>query len=101
LEEIIVVVKDWPFRDPKNVMVLTSKNIIEGISSIVYVSHDEDDGMWQFHDGSDVEADDAILVSLEEVVSIDNTIKELYDLPLGWIAWRNEKNNEWKRQAEN
>lgn len=37
---------------------------------IVYVSHNED-GMWQFHDGSDVEADDAMLVSLEEVVSME------------------------------
>ena len=96
-----MVIKDWPFEDGKNVMVLTMKKIMKENSSIVYVSHDEEDGMWQFHDGSDVGIDDAMVVSLEEVVSRDNTIKELYNLPLGWIAWRDAKNSEWKRNPKN
>lgn len=87
--------------DVKNVMVMTTKSIVKNKLPIVYVSHDEEDGMWQFHDGSDVESEDALLVSLEEIVAIDNTIKDLYDLPLGWIAWRHTKDHAWKRQPEN
>jgi hypothetical protein len=96
-----MVIEDWSFEDGKNVMVLTTKKIMKENSSIVYVSHDEEDGMWQFHEGSDIGIDDAMVVSLEEVVSRDNTIKELYNLPLGWIAWRDAKNSEWKRIPNN
>jgi hypothetical protein len=67
---------------------------------IVYVSHDSEDGMWQFHDGSDVEMDDAMVVSLKSMVDLDSTIAELHDLPLGWIAWRNAKDGAWQRQPD-
>jgi hypothetical protein len=93
--------KKWRFEDTKNVMVMTTKNVIKKNKAIVYVSHDEEDGMWQFHDGSEVEMDDAMLVSLEEVVALDNTLMELHDLPIGWIAWRETKDSVWNRQPEN
>ena len=93
--------KNWPFEDVKNVMAMTTKNVMKKNKLIVYVSHDEEDGMWQFHDGSDVEMDDAMLVSLEEVVSQDSTLMELHDLPIGWIAWRDTKDSVWNRQPEN
>jgi hypothetical protein len=57
--------------------------------------------MWQFHDGSKVEMDDAMLVSLEEVVALDSKLMELHDLPIGWIARRETKDSVWKRQPEN
>lgn len=93
--------KKWPFEDAKNVMVMTTKNVIKNNTTIVYVSHDEEDGMWQFHDGSDVDMEDAMLVSLEEIVTLDSALMELYDLPVGWIAWRDSKDSVWNRQPEN
>jgi hypothetical protein len=93
--------KEWPFKDAKNVMVMTTKKVMKENRTIVYVSHDADDGMWQFHDGAEVETDDAMLVSLEEVMTLDNALMKLHDLPLGWIAWRDDQDSEWNRQPEN
>lgn len=92
--------KNWPFEDAKSVMVMTTKNVVEKNQTIVYISHDEEDGMWQFHDGSEVEMDDAMLVSLEEIMALDSSLMELHDLPIGWIAWRDSKDSVWHRQAE-
>lgn len=93
--------KNRPFEDVKNVMVMTTKNIMKKNKRIIYVSHDNEDGMWQIQDGSDVEMDDAMLASLEEVIALDSTLMELNNLPIGWIAWRNTKDSVWKRQPEN
>jgi hypothetical protein len=93
--------KEWPFNDPPNVMVLTTKDIINKIKSIQYVSHDEDDGMWQFHDGSEVDTQSAMIVSLAEIFDIDSSLKEISDLPLGWVAWRKERNGDWKKEPAN
>ena len=56
----------WPFADPKNVAVITLKSITMGGSPILHVTHDADDGMWQFLDGSTVSEENASIVSLED-----------------------------------
>lgn len=88
---------DWPFDDPKNVATLTTKGIIERTEQIKYVSHDEEDGMWQFHSGESVEEEDGRIISLQEATIIDPTLMEIADLPLGWIAIRDNINDNWKR----
>lgn len=90
----------WAFADEPNVIVMTTKNIVNNKNQILSVWHDADDGMWQFLDGTDVNEEDAILISLEEIVDIDDSVKEVSDLPLGWVAWREQKGSEWKRQSE-
>ncbi|RUT29681.1 hypothetical protein EJP77_14270 [Paenibacillus zeisoli] len=55
-------------------------------STILYVTHDEDDGMWQFLDGEEVKEDYVRLLSLKEMVNIDPSLAQLSDLPLGWIV---------------
>ena len=73
---------EWPFADPKNVAVITMKSITMGDASIIHVTHDADDGMWQFLDGPTVREENASVVSLEEVSRIDPSIMELADLPV-------------------
>ena len=41
----------WPFADPKDVAVITLKSIAMGGSPVLHVTHDADDGMWQYLDG--------------------------------------------------
>jgi len=53
--------------------------------------------MWQFHSGEMVREEDGGIVSLQEVTNIDLNIMEIADLPLGWIAIREDKNDNWKR----
>ena len=89
---------DWPFEDPKNVAVFTTKQVLQLRQPILHVSHDEDDGAWQFHAGAQhVSAEDAMIVALEEMVEHDATICELADLPCGWIAEREGLGRTWKR----
>jgi hypothetical protein len=91
---------DWPFDDPKNVAVYTCRQIVHGKDWIYYVTHDADDGAWQFHtsDPNAVKEEDARLVSLHSIVELDPTVLELSDLPLGWCAWRDNPKAPWKKK---
>jgi hypothetical protein len=90
--------EDWPFRDPKNLVTLTVRQITQGGQAILLVSHDADDGMWQFLTGGPAEMADAMLVSFLYVYQIDPSIAELADLPLGWQAWRSAPGEPWQRR---
>jgi len=72
---------DWPFADPRNVAVVTVKNIMNGVAPILRVTHDLDDGAWQFLVWVTPDIDDAAIMSLEEMTISDPTILELVDLP--------------------
>lgn len=91
---------EWPFKDPQNVAVFTSKNIVKKANWIQFVSHDEDDGAWQFHPLGGTEEEDASVVSLKEIVEIDPSVASLFDLPLGWRAWRETKDDNWQREKK-
>lgn len=86
---------NYEFIDEKNTMVITTQKIVSKEKNILLVSHDKDDGMWEFLDGDDVKEEDAIIVSLLEIVHLDSTVNQIADLPLGWIAYRDNIQNEW------
>lgn len=88
----------WAFLDLPNTMALTTKDVIVNGKPVLVVYHDEDDGMWQFHSGDDVDIEDAVLVSLREMIESDSSLIELADLPLGWVAWRDNTNSQWYRK---
>lgn len=83
------------FSLPKNTMVITTKDIIQKEKDILVVSHDAEDGIWQFLDGEDITEDNAAVVSLFEIFEIDNSISELSSLPLGCVAYREQKDEKW------
>ena len=89
---------DWPFSDAPNVAVITTREIVEGRTWIAIVSHDADDGGWQFFGprGAGTEGD-ARVVSLRSIVEADETIKDLANLSLGWQACREQKADLWIR----
>ena len=89
---------DWPFDDPPNVATLTTRPVMDGSSWIALVSHDEDDGGWQFIGPEGASMDQAMLVALHNVLRRDATIGELADLPLGWQAWRDAPDQPWQRR---
>lgn len=88
----------WPFDDPENVAVFTTRQVMRDGRPILWVSHDAEDGAWQFHSGEAVEVADAMLVSLRSVFRLDPSIGELADLPLVWKAWRTAPGDPWRRQ---
>lgn len=90
---------NWPFSDVPNTAAIANKKIITYGEWIAYVTHDLDDGTWQFHT-SDPEPPsevDAMTVSLSNVFQIDSTISGLADLPIGWHAWRVNREAPWQR----
>lgn len=52
-----------PFDDPHNVAVITVQAVIDG-APILLVTHDADDGGWQFHTAGDAKEEDGHVVSL-------------------------------------
>jgi hypothetical protein len=92
--------RNWPFDDPPNVAVFALAQIIEHGYPVLYVSHDCDDGAWQFLHGGDFQMEDARLVSLRGMVERDPTLLQLADLPLGWYAWRSSATEPWVRASK-
>lgn len=89
----------WPFRDPPDLAVLTTRSIVQGGAWIAHVSRDGDDGGWQFHDsgpGAPREAE-GMVASLRAMTERDPTLHELADLPEGWRAWRSGPAAPWRR----
>jgi hypothetical protein len=88
------------FPERRNEMVISTKKIINHSADIILVSHDFENGMWQFLDGFELKEEDAVIVSLQEIVEFDSTVTGLHDLPLGWIASRNGKKDNWKLEKK-
>ena len=49
---------DWPFADPRNVAVITTRQVFREGLPVLLVTHDEDDGDWQFVCGTTNELGD-------------------------------------------
>ncbi|MBQ7354223.1 MAG: hypothetical protein IJW62_01740 [Clostridia bacterium] len=86
---------NFPFNDHPNTVVLTCCHIIDGSANIFYVSHDADDGMWQFLCGKSHSENEARVVSLYEIYALDPTIAQIADLPYGYIAKRESIESNW------
>jgi hypothetical protein len=91
----------WPFADPPNVATITTDKIINATAWIQTVTHDADDGSWQFlpPDGAPDETH-ARVVGLATIVEKDPTVRQLATLPLGWRAWREKPGSSWKREPK-
>ena len=97
----------WKFTDPPNLAVLSDKSIFKSGDWIAYVLHEDDNddngddegGSWQFYssDTRDWDEREIMLVGLQEVVQLDESILALADLPKGWHAWRSSKSSPWQR----
>jgi hypothetical protein len=89
--------EEWPFAQPRDCAVITLRQILEGLQSILHVSRDRADDSWQFLGLEDARVEDASVVSFEEVVELDPSILQLADLPPGWHAWRKTIKGPWSR----
>jgi hypothetical protein len=87
----------WLFTDPRNLAVITLRQILDRERPILYVSHEADDEGWQFLTGEAVTPDEARVVGLGTIAKLDPSVFALADLPLGWKAWRLTVNDPWQR----
>lgn len=94
------VLSAWPFADAPNTASFTSTHIFKQGLAILQVSHDEEDGSWQFHSGQTVTTKDLMIVGLDEIVRLDPSTAKLADLPLGWHASRQSVKEPWLREPQ-
>lgn len=75
----------WPFENQPNTSVIANRKIISFEEWIAFFSHDNEDGAGQFHTHPSVPLCevDAMLVSLQNIVSLDRSLIALADLLLG------------------
>ena len=90
----------WPFDDPPNTACITTRFVLDREKPILLVTHDEDDGGWQFLCGSTSDPDDGRVIGLDCALQLDPNVAELADLPLGWKAWRDSPDHEWERYED-
>jgi len=88
---------DRAFDEPENVATITTRQVIRDGQPILLVSHDADDGSWQFLTGGAFSTEDGMIVALHEIVEHDPSVSELADLPLGWVAKRDAVGSPWTR----
>ncbi|MCI9284629.1 MAG: hypothetical protein HFJ91_02255 [Muribaculaceae bacterium] len=85
----------FPFDDAPDTATIICSHVLEHNAPILYVSHDGDDGMWQFLCGRVHDTADAKLVSLRWVFDHDRSIGALKDMPPGYVAERDSVEGRW------
>jgi hypothetical protein len=90
------------FEDSLNTAVFTTKFVFKDRRPITFVSHDIEDGAWQFFSDDDFEDFEkvAMVVSLDEIIEYDRTVLEIADLPLGHTASRPSLFDKWVVQKQ-
>jgi hypothetical protein len=88
------------FPGPDNQVSYTCSHVLEEGHPILRVSHDEDDGAWQFLCGGlHEDAAQCRIVCLGCMVRREPTLVELAGLPAGWGADRQAVGAAWERTA--
>ena len=88
---------DYRFSDPENTACIVCSHVLSDNAPILRVTHDEEDGMWQFLCGAENhESDQPKIVALSEAASLDLTVNELHEMPIGIGAERESKNGPWQ-----
>lgn len=76
----------------------TTVPVLEEHHPILFVSHDADDGAWQFLCGTTNDPDDGRIVSAGAALEFDPGLSALVDLPEGWVAERASVGAPWVRR---
>ncbi len=85
----------YKFADEENTACFVCDHVVSRQRPILHVTHD-DDGYWQFLCGqNDHDESNAKLISLKQATEIDNTINDLYEMPMGVGADRKFINDNW------
>lgn len=90
---------DFWFYEFRNLGVFTTHEVMEG-TPILYVYHNKS-GDWQFHCQTNLDLSTGKLVALDEVVKLDPSVNEVFDLSYGWEASRKDKKSAWEYKEDN
>jgi hypothetical protein len=85
-------------KNPSPARLLLSETVHNGTEHVTYVSHDVEDGAWQFPGDSMSDGGGRVLSCLYHPIDRDPSLAELADLPLGWYAERGKVGEPWVRR---
>lgn len=88
----------WKFPDPPHTGVFLSETVFKGTEPVTYVSHDAEDGAWQFLGDSMANGGGPVISCFHHPIDRDSSLAELADLPLGWYAERGDVGEPWIRR---
>lgn len=73
------------FNEPLDTAVFTTKFVLEESKDITYVTHEVEDGAWQFFSIDDFLNYEQVakVVGLGEIIEIDDSVPEIADMPEG------------------
>lgn len=78
-----------------NKAIITSKRILSKKTTVSVVYHDLEDD-WQFLDNDELTEEDAVVISLGQILEIDESLKSIVTLKEGYYAIReSSKNRNW------
>lgn len=80
-----------------NQAIITTRFVVYEHSEIVTVFHDEEDD-WTFFGKEDITTEDALVLSLGEIIKLDNSIDYILNMGKGYTAHRNSKKDNWRIQ---
>jgi hypothetical protein len=89
---------NWKFNDPPHTIVFLSQAVHSGAEPVTYVSHDAEDGAWQFLGDSMAGGDGPVISCFHHPIDSDTGLSELADLPRGWYAERSKVGEPWVRK---
>jgi hypothetical protein len=82
-------------KESENKAVITTRFVVENNSTITYVSYD-DDGDWQFFGNEDITENDALVISIKQILDIDQSLKDIPEIQEGQNVTRNDINSPWQ-----
>jgi Domain of unknown function (DUF4262) len=91
---------NWKFPDEPHTGVFLSNTVHTGAEAVTYVSHDIEEGAWQFLSDSMDAGGGPVISCFHHPIDNDPTLVELADLPLGWCAVREKPGAPWKRSEK-
>jgi hypothetical protein len=91
---------DWPFDQAPNVAAITTRQVLEDGLPILCVTHYSDDHDWAFVCGTTDATEDGRVITMEEALNLDPTLRTIADLPPGWTAWRQQVGAAWHRSRD-
>ncbi|MGZ5242756.1 MAG: hypothetical protein ACXWEY_08580 [Bacteroidia bacterium] len=88
---------DFKFNEPENTACFVCDHVMNLERPILYATHDFDEGEWQFLCGQTDHTTKSIrIISLKNAAKIDNSINDLFEMPIGVGAERKSIESEWK-----
>ena len=94
------MVEHWPFDQSRDVVAITTRQVMHDGHPVLSVVHYSEDHSWAFLSGEPFDPADALVVRMQTVVDTDSTLHTIADLPPGWVATRESVGSKWLRHRD-